>query len=142
MASGIVEAKKGRKTTMQYMGVYQVLAHVETPEFSMHLLSLAEEDCIAPHYHNDSKQLYAVLEGVVEVTVGDRTVRLRSYETTHIEKQAVHSVRPANGRALVVSICTPPLKLEDQHQVESRPVRPATRSAPAPPRRFQPVGRR
>ena len=102
---------------MQYMGNYQVLAHVESPELSMRFLSLGEGGHVAPHYHDESMQLYAVLEGVVEVTVGDRTFHLRPYETAHIEKQAVHDVRAVNGRAFVVSVCSPPLKLEDQHPV-------------------------
>jgi quercetin dioxygenase-like cupin family protein len=127
---------------MQYMGDYRVLAHVETPEFSMRFLSLGEKGYVAPHYHDESKQLYAVLEGVVEVTLGDRTFRLRPYETTHIERQIVHNLRPVTGRPLVVSICTPPLKLKDHHPVEQRPGRLATCSAPALPGRLQPVGRR
>ncbi len=115
-----------------------MLAHVETPEFSMLLLSLGEENYVAPHYHNHSRQLYAVLEGVIEVTLGDRTLHLRPYGTTQIERQTVHNVRPVNGRALVVSICTPPLNLEDQHTVEQSPARPGTRVAPALAGRFQP----
>ena len=102
---------------MEYMGEYRVLAHVETPDFSMRLLSLRDEGYVAPHYHDECAQLYAVLEGVVEVTLGERTFRLRPYETTHIEKEAVHNVRAMNGRALVVSVCSPPLKLDDQHPV-------------------------
>lgn len=102
---------------MQYMGDYQVLAHVETPQFSMRFLSLWDRGCVAPHYHDGCDQLYAVLEGVVEVARGDRTFHLRPYETTHIEKGTVHNVRAVNGRALVVSVCSPPLKLDDQHPV-------------------------
>jgi quercetin dioxygenase-like cupin family protein len=127
---------------MQDMGDYQVLAHVETPEFSMRLLSLGGKGYVAPHYHDESKQLYAVLEGVVEVTLSDRTFRLRPYETTHIERQTVHNVRPVTGRALVVSICSPPLKLVDQHPVEWSDEWPAARDASALPRSFQPVGQR
>ena len=127
---------------MQGMGDYQVLAHVETPEFSMRLLSLGGKDYVTPHYHDESKQLYAVLEGVVEITLGDRTLRLRPYETMHIERQTVHNVRPANRRALVVSICTPPLKLEDQHPVSLSRACPAARGAAAQPGCFQPVGGR
>jgi quercetin dioxygenase-like cupin family protein len=127
---------------MEYVGDYQVLAHVETPEFSMRLLSLGEEDYVARHYHDDSKQLYAILEGVVEVTVGDRTFRLRPYGTTHIERQTIHNVRPVEGRALVVSICTPPLNLEDQHPVEQSPARTVTDSGPVLSGCFQLVGRR
>jgi quercetin dioxygenase-like cupin family protein len=122
---------------MQSVGDYQVLAHVETPEFSMLLLSLEERDYVAPHYHDHSKQLYAVLEGVVEVSLGDRSFRLRPYGTTHIERQAVHNVRAVGGRALVVSICTPPLNVEDQHPVEQSP---DICSVPALSGRFQPVG--
>jgi mannose-6-phosphate isomerase-like protein (cupin superfamily) len=116
---------------MQDMGDYQMLAHIETPEFSMHLLSLGDKDCITPHYHDDSKQLYVILEGVVEVTLGDRTFHLCPYETTHIERHTVHDIRPVSGRALVVSICSPPLKLEDQHPVECSDVWPAACNASA-----------
>jgi quercetin dioxygenase-like cupin family protein len=116
---------------MQNMGDYQVLAHVETPEFSMLLLSLGANDYVAPHYHNHSKQLYAILDGVVEVTVGDRTFHLRPYGTTHIERHTVHNVRPVAGQALVVSICTPPLDLEDQHPVAQGSARPDISAAPA-----------
>jgi len=125
---------------MQYVGNYQVLAHVETPEYSMRLLSLEERDCVALHYHDESKQLYAVLEGVVEVTLSDRTFRLRPYETTHIERQTVHNIRPVTNRALVVSICTPPLKLEDQHPVEWSDAWSADCDASVPPGRLQLVG--
>jgi quercetin dioxygenase-like cupin family protein len=103
---------------MQYMGDYQVLAHVESPGLSMRFLSLGENGQVASHYHDDSMQLYAVLEGVVEVSVGERTFRLRPYETAHIERQTVHNVRAVNGRALVISVCSPSLKLEDQHPVD------------------------
>ena len=116
---------------MQNMGDYQVLAHVETPEFSMLLLSLEGNDYVTPHYHDHSRQLYAVLDGVVEVTLGNRTFRLRPYGTTHIEKQTVHNVRPVDGSALVVSICNPPLDVKDQHPVAQSPARPDIRAAPA-----------
>jgi mannose-6-phosphate isomerase-like protein (cupin superfamily) len=127
---------------MEDMGDYQVLAHIETPEFSMRLLRLGENAYVAPHYHEESKQLYAVLEGVVEITHGDRTLRLCPYETTHIERQTVHNVRPVGGRALVVSICTPPLKLNDQHPVEGSDACLSTRSASALRGCLQPVGQR
>ncbi|MGQ9571836.1 MAG: cupin domain-containing protein [Dehalococcoidia bacterium] len=103
---------------MQYMGDYQVLAHVETPECSMRFIRLGERGNVAPHYHNDCNQLYAILEGVVEVTLGERTFRLRPYETTHIEKETVHSVRAVGGPALLLSVSIPPLRREDQHPVE------------------------
>jgi quercetin dioxygenase-like cupin family protein len=127
---------------MEDMGDYQVLAHIETPEFSMRLLSLRGNGYVAPHYHDESKQLYAVLEGVVEITHGDRTLRLCPYETTHIERQTVHNVRPVEGRALIVSICTPPLKLDDQHPVECSDPCLSARSGSALPGCLQPVGQR
>jgi mannose-6-phosphate isomerase-like protein (cupin superfamily) len=127
---------------MEDMGDYQVLAHIETPEFSMRLLSLRGNGYVAPHYHDESKQLYAVLEGVVEITHGDRILRLCPYETTHIERQTVHNVRPVGGRALVVSICTPPLKLDDQHPVEYSDSCLSACSGSALPKYLQPVGQR
>jgi hypothetical protein len=46
------------------------------------------------------------------------------------------------GRALVVSICTPPLKLDDQHPVECSDACPSSRSGSALPGCLQPVGQR
>ena len=100
---------------MQYMGDYQVLAHVETPECSMRFISIGEKGHVAPHYHNECNQLYAILEGMVEVTLGDRTFRLRPYETTRIERETVHSVRAVDRPALILSVSIPPMKREDQH---------------------------
>jgi mannose-6-phosphate isomerase-like protein (cupin superfamily) len=127
---------------MEDMGDYQVLAHIETPEFSMRLLRLGENAYVAPHYHDESKQLYAVLEGVVEITHGDRTLRLCPYETTHIERRTVHNVRPVGGRALVLSICAPPLKLDDQHPVEASDACTSAHSVSALAGHLQPVGQR
>jgi mannose-6-phosphate isomerase-like protein (cupin superfamily) len=127
---------------MEDMEHYQVLAHVETPEFSMRLLRLGGNGYVAPHYHDESNQLYAVLEGVVEIIHGDRTLRLCPYETTHIERRTVHNVRPVGGRALVVSICAPPLKLDDQHLAEGSDDCLSARSASELPGYLQPVGQR
>jgi mannose-6-phosphate isomerase-like protein (cupin superfamily) len=125
---------------MQYMGAYQVLAHVETPEFSMRLLTLAEDGYVGPHYHHECKQVYAVLEGVVEATLGDRTFRLRPYGTTQVQRHSVHNVRAVGGPALVLSVSTPPLKLEDQHPVEYGLPSPATRRRSSSARTLSAVG--
>ncbi|MFB3053345.1 MAG: hypothetical protein ACE1ZT_05710, partial [Dehalococcoidia bacterium] len=58
------------------------------------------------------------LEQEVEVRVGDRTMRLRPYETVRIEKEVQHSVRAVEGSALVLSLSIPPLDRDDQHVAE------------------------
>lgn len=103
---------------MQPMGDYEVLSHVEMPECSIRILGMREREHVAPHYHEQSTQIYTVLEHEVEAKVGERTFRLRPYETVRIEKGVVHSVRAIDGAALVLSLSIPPLNREDQHVVE------------------------
>ncbi len=103
---------------MQKMGDYEVLSNLEMPECSLRILSLKPAQSVAPHYHNDSTQVYTVLERHVEARVGDRTFSLRPYETVRIEKGVVHSVHALGESALVLSLSVPPLKRDDQHVVE------------------------
>ena len=103
---------------MQQMGDYEVLSHVEMPECSMRILSLKPAQYVATHFHKESVQVYTVLERLVEARVGDRVYQLRPYETVHIEKGAVHSVRALGDSALVLSLSIPPLGRDDQHVAE------------------------
>ncbi len=103
---------------MRPMGNYEVLSHVEMPECSIRIIGMHETEYVAPHYHDDSTQIYTVLEHEVEAKVGERTFHLLPYETVRIEKGTVHSVRAVTGSALVLSLSIPPLTREDHHVVE------------------------
>jgi quercetin dioxygenase-like cupin family protein len=100
------------------MGEYEILSHVEMPECSIRIIGMKESERVALHYHKNCAQIYTVLEREVEVRLGDRTMRLRPYETVRIEKGAHHGVRAVEGSALVLSLSIPPLDREDQHVAE------------------------
>ncbi len=103
---------------MKHMGDYEILSQVEMPECSIRIIGMKESEQVALHYHEKCAQVYTVLEREVEVRVGDRTMRLRPYETVRIEKGVRHSVRAVEGSALVLSLSIPPLDREDQHVTE------------------------
>ncbi|MEE8346034.1 MAG: cupin domain-containing protein [Dehalococcoidia bacterium] len=96
------------------MGDYDILSHVETPECSIRIIGMKETEQVALHYHEKCAQVYTVLENEVEAQVDDRTMRLRPYETVHIEKGVRHGVRAVKGAALVMSLSIPPLDRNDQ----------------------------
>lgn len=100
---------------MDHMGAYEILSHVEMPECSIRIIGMKETEQVAMHYHEKCAQVYTVLESEVEAQVGDRTLRLRPYETVRIEKGTPHAVRALGGRALVLSLSIPPLERDDQH---------------------------
>ena len=102
---------------MKDMGEYEILSHVAMPECSIRIIGMRKTEHVALHYHQNCTQIYTVLEHEVEAQVGDRTFRLRPYETVRIEKGTPHSVRAADGPALVLSLSIPPLEREDQHVV-------------------------
>ena len=102
---------------MRPMGDYEVLSHVEMPECSLRIIGMREAEHVAPHFHNQSAQIYAVLEHEVEAQVGERTFRLRPYEMVRIEKGIIHSLRPVGAQALVLSLSIPPLNRDDHHVV-------------------------
>lgn len=103
---------------MKEMGQYEILSHVAMPECSIRIIGMREAEHVGLHYHENSTQIYTVLEHEVEARVGERTFRLRPYETVRIERGTVHSIRAIGGAALVLSLSIPPLEREDQHVVE------------------------
>jgi quercetin dioxygenase-like cupin family protein len=100
------------------MGDYEIMSHVEMPECSIRIISMKQTEQVALHYHKKSAQIYTVLAHEVEIQVGDRTMRLRPYETVRIEKEVPHCVRAVAASALVLSLSIPPLDREDQHVAE------------------------
>lgn len=103
---------------MTDMGKYEILSHVAMSDCSIRIIRMAEQEHVAPHYHEKCAQIYTVLEHQIEARVGDRTVRLRPYETVRIEMGEVHSIRTIGESALVMSLSIPPLGRADQHVVE------------------------
>lgn len=103
---------------MKHIGDYEILSHVAMPDCSIRIIGIDVEEQVALHYHQNCAQVYTVLENEIEARVGDRTVRLRPYETVRIEKGVPHAVRAVGGRALVLSLSIPPLDRDDQHPVE------------------------
>jgi quercetin dioxygenase-like cupin family protein len=99
------------------MGDYEVLSHVEMPECSIRIIGMRKAEHVAPHYHDQSAQIYAVVEHEVEAQVGERTMRLRPYEMVRIERGVIHSMRPVAGQALVLSLSIPPLSRDDHRVV-------------------------
>jgi mannose-6-phosphate isomerase-like protein (cupin superfamily) len=103
---------------MSDMGMYEILSHVVLPERSIRIIRMQQQEHVSAHYHEKCAQVYTVLEHQVEARVGDRTMRLRPYETVRIEQNEVHSIRAVEGEALVMSLSIPPLERDDQHVVE------------------------
>lgn len=103
---------------MNHMGAYEILSHVEMPECSIRIISMEELEGVALHYHESFTQIYTVLRGEVDVRLADQRMVLRPFETIRIPQGAVHSVRPMNGPARVLSLAIPPMKRGDQHVVE------------------------
>ncbi|HUF52471.1 MAG TPA: cupin domain-containing protein [Dehalococcoidia bacterium] len=100
---------------MSDMGSYEVLSHTALPECSIRIIRMRVSEHVALHFHRHSAQVYTVLEGEVEVRLGEQEVKLRPYETVRIETGEVHSLRTPSGEALVMSLAIPPLSLDDQH---------------------------
>jgi len=105
--------------TSHQLGSYQVVCNVETPECSLRLLRLTEKDTVRPHHHHQTTQTYFLIQGKAEVTTGNETTLLESYETLRVPIDTVHTIRSI-GEALVLSISIPPLDPSDQHVAAQR----------------------
>lgn len=105
------------------MGAYQVLSHVDLPECSLRLLRLGGEKKVNLHYHTKCTQVYFVLQGTAEVTVGSDTRKLKARESIRAPARVPHGVR-SDDRAIILSVSVPPLDMEDQHPVEEGYTKP------------------
>jgi mannose-6-phosphate isomerase-like protein (cupin superfamily) len=110
--------KEDRMSTRQ-LGDYEVLSHQETPECSLRLLRFAKDSSVRPHHHHKTTQTYFVLEGTVQVTVGEETSIIGPHQILRAPVDAVHSLQ-GTGDALVLSISIPPLQSSDQHVAAHR----------------------
>jgi quercetin dioxygenase-like cupin family protein len=100
------------------MGMYEILSHTLLPECSIRIIRMMPEEHVNAHFHQKSAQIYTVLEHEVEARVGDHTMRLRPYETVHVDIGQVHSIRAVGAEALVMSLSIPPLERDDQHPAD------------------------
>ena len=101
------------------LGDYEVLANLETPEFSLRVLKITKESVIQPHHHHRTTQTYFVLEGTAKATVDDHTTELNRYQVLRVPVDAVHSLQ-TDSQAIVLSISVPPLEPSDQHVAAQR----------------------
>ena len=82
----------------------QKLNLFETPRFFLDVYCLAPGQAQNPHAHADSDKIYAVLEGEVNVRVGDATAKLGPGEAALAPAGADHGVEnpgPAPAALLV-----------------------------------------
>jgi quercetin dioxygenase-like cupin family protein len=98
---------------MQAFGDYTVIANHEFPECSLRLLRVEPGQEIPVHYHSTSSQSYLVIEGTVEVRVGEVRRRLDAGDAVRVPAGELHAVRPLEGAAVVLSASIPPLRPED-----------------------------
>jgi quercetin dioxygenase-like cupin family protein len=98
---------------MQAFGDYKVIAHHEFPECSLRLLRVEPGQEIPVHYHAASSQSYLVIEGAVEVRVGEVWRRLDHGGAVRVPAGELHAVRPVDRAALVLSASVPPLRRDD-----------------------------
>ena len=100
--------------TYVYLGDYEVVSHLETPECSLRLLKFTKDKFVRLHHHHKTTQTYFVVEGIAQATVGGKTVVLEPYQVLRVPADSLHSIR-TEGEVLVLSISIPPLEATDQH---------------------------
>lgn len=102
---------------MQAFGNYSVIANHEFPECSLRVLRMQPGQEIPAHYHTACAQSYLVLEGAVEIRVGEVVRRVNRAEAVRVPAGQVHWVRPVDGAAVVLSASVPPLRNDDHFAV-------------------------
>ncbi|MBI2866172.1 MAG: cupin domain-containing protein, partial [Chloroflexi bacterium] len=65
-------------------GKYEVVSRVETPECSLRLIRLGPGRQVEQHFHEHSTQVYFVLSGEVEITVGREQRRLQAQQSARV----------------------------------------------------------
>ena len=105
--------------TSHPIGNYEVVSHTETPECSLRLLRLTKDKYVNTHHHHKTTQIYFVLNGAVQASVGEKSVTLQQHQSLRIQVDVLHSIR-SNKEALVLSISIPPLEADDQHLAAQR----------------------
>jgi mannose-6-phosphate isomerase-like protein (cupin superfamily) len=87
--------------------------------------SVAEEllppgHAVSPHRHRATEEVYYVLEGDGEMTVGDEVASVGAGDAIYIPIGAVHTLRNTGDRPMrIVLVCGPAFRREDEHFVDS-----------------------
>jgi mannose-6-phosphate isomerase-like protein (cupin superfamily) len=86
--------------------------------------SVAEEllpagAAVTRHFHQSTEEVYYVLEGEGEMTVGDETSAVGAGDAIYIPIGSVHSLRNVGSTVLrIVLVCGPAFSSDDEHFVE------------------------
>ena len=84
-------------------------ARVRTPYGENIMLSYLEleEGCVVPEHSHPHEQAGMLLEGRMELTIGDETRTCESGEMFVIPGGVTHSARPLDGPAVVLDVFSP-----------------------------------
>ncbi len=86
--------------------------------------SLAEETlppgrAVTPHLHRDTEEIYYVLEGGGEMTVGEETRAVAAGDAIFIPRDSRHTLRNTGDRPMrIVLVCGPAFSRDDEHFVD------------------------
>jgi len=84
-----------------------ITIRVDRPELSVFEIEFDGTFVVDPHTHDDQTDSFYVLEGEVEFTVGDRTVRVGPGAVLVAPPGARHGFRSTGGRARVLNLHAP-----------------------------------
>lgn len=89
----VKEFKEGVRVSRKVIDTEKILAHY-------HFYSHGAK--VAPHKHDDSEDVYYVIEGEASVTVGEEKRILREGDILLIQKKTVHEVVNRSGKPLII----------------------------------------
>jgi quercetin dioxygenase-like cupin family protein len=84
-----------------------IIIRVDLPQLSVIEIVFDERFEVPPHTHDDHTDTFLVLEGEVEFTVGDETVRAGAGTVLAAPPGARHGFRGAGGTARVLNFHAP-----------------------------------
>lgn len=86
--------------------------------------SLAEESlppghAVTPHLHRDTEEIYYVLDGSGEMTIGEETAHVGPGDAIYIPRGSRHTLRNTGATPMrIVLVCGPAFSRDDEHFVE------------------------
>jgi mannose-6-phosphate isomerase-like protein (cupin superfamily) len=86
--------------------------------------SVAEEllppgHAVTPHFHRETEEVYYVLEGAGEMTIGAETASVGAGDAIFIPRGSVHTLRNTGGVPMrIVLVCGPAFSRGDEHFVD------------------------
>lgn len=100
--------------------VYEVITVADNLGWGLAIADIEESEL---HFHNQTKELYIVLEGSVEVTMDSETKVLKEGDSLEILPGLKHKAKSlGSDRARIVAITIPAWTLEDHHLHPANPV--------------------